>query len=145
MLFRSLAQGRCRHKVKLRARSSECCESRAIARASSAYCRVWTRSRSPADSRKSNPGNVRIAGKNEAAGAADAGLCQPQIDCARSKLSRFKVCPVSENHYSIESQTGFGAIPVYELVNGMTIPSLSIGIGEAVEDCSFSELKVRQT
>src|SRR5665213_1155729 len=49
----SLAQGRCRHKVKLRARSSECCESRAIARASSAYCRAWTRSRSPADSRKS--------------------------------------------------------------------------------------------
>src|ERR1700692_1445869 len=41
-------------------------------------------------------------------------------------------------------QTGFRAIPVNELVDGMTIPALGAGTGQAVQDRSVGMFKIGQ-
>ena len=38
--------------------------------------------------------------------------------------------------------TGFGAIPINELVDGMTIPALGIDTGQAVQDRSLGMFKI---
>ena len=38
--------------------------------------------------------------------------------------------------------TGFGAIPINELVDGMTIPALGVGTGQAIQDCGLGMFKI---
>jgi hypothetical protein len=53
--------------------------------------------------------------------------------------------PVPGDHGLVESQSRFGAVPVHEFVDGMSVAALSIRAGKTVEDSGFGRLQVRQS
>ena len=59
---------------------------------------------------------------------------ESSVDCSGRELPVFKVNPVSCNDSLVEGQSRFGAIPVDELIDGVSIPSLRLGRREAVKD-----------
>jgi hypothetical protein len=51
---------------------------------------------------------------------------------------------IAQHHYSVESQARFRTIPVNELIDGVTITSLGVQAGEAIQDCGFDVFEVWQ-
>src|SRR5579859_3009410 len=52
--------------------------------------------------------------------------------------------PITQDHEPVEGQAWFRAIPVNELIDGVTISPLRILRSEAVQDCGFGVFKVGQ-
>jgi hypothetical protein len=52
--------------------------------------------------------------------------------------------PIAQHHNSVESQARFRTIPVNELIDGVTITSLGVQAGEAIQDCGFGMFEVWQ-
>jgi hypothetical protein len=69
---------------------------------------------------------------------------KPEVDRAGGQLPALQVVPVSENHDPIKRETRFGAIPVHELVDCMSIATLCVGTAQAVENCRLRKLEIRQ-
>jgi len=60
-----------------------------------------------------------------------------------SEQASFKIAAIAENHRSVQGQARFRAIPIDELVNGMTISALTVDAGQTVQYCRFREFKIR--
>src|SRR3984893_3470927 len=77
-------------------------------------------------------------------------VCKPahgtetEIDGARRKLTGFEMRPIAQHYNSVESQARFRTIPVNEFIDGVTITSLGVQAGEAIQDCGFGVLEVWQ-
>src|SRR3981189_2578222 len=67
---------------------------------------------------------------------------QAQVDSSWSQLQGFQIVPVPYDHDPIECQTVLRAIPINELVDGMTIPALGVGTGQAIQDCCLGMFKI---
>jgi len=52
--------------------------------------------------------------------------------------------PIAQHYDSVESQARFRTIPVNEFIDGVTITSLGVQAGEAIQDCRFGVLEVWQ-
>jgi hypothetical protein len=78
-----------------------------------------------------NPANAgrQVGAEKSAVGrfvCESAHITKTQIDCARCELTGFEMRTIAQNHYPVERQARFRAIPVNELLNGMTIAPLCI-------------------
>jgi hypothetical protein len=51
---------------------------------------------------------------------------------------------VPKDHSFAERQPGLRTIPIYEFVDRVPVPALSIGTGKAVEDSGLRDFEVRQ-
>src|SRR6266567_4969479 len=67
-----------------------------------------------------------------------AHSAQAEVDRARSELPRFKVVAISQDHDSIECQTGFIAIPVHKLVDCVAVPRCASGLVRLLRTAAFA-------
>jgi hypothetical protein len=51
---------------------------------------------------------------------------------------------ITQDHDPAKGQARFRAIPVNELIDGVTITPLRVQAGEAIQDCGFGVLEVWQ-
>jgi len=63
-----------------------------------------------------------------------------QIDCARCEFTGFEMRPIAQDHYPVERQARFRAIPVNEFIDRVTITSLGVRTCETVQDRGFCML-----
>jgi hypothetical protein len=55
------------------------------------------------------------------------------------------MAPIPQHYDPVKRQTGFRAIPVNKLVDGMTVPAPGIGAGRAIQDCDLRMFKFGET
>jgi len=70
--------------------------------------------------------------------------CKAKVDSGRRVLLLLEVDSVACDYGLVECETGFGAVPVDELANGVVIRSLRTAGREAVEDGGFRLFEIRQ-
>jgi len=59
---------------------------------------------------------------------------QPQIDCAWSEMASFEMNPITENNSPAESQPWFRTVPFPKFINRVSIATLSVSRGQAVQN-----------
>ena len=75
--------------------------------------------------------------------SANAG-CQVRTKQTAVELTGFEMRPIAQDDYSVERQARFRTIPVNEFIDGVTITSLGVRTGEAVQDRGFCMLEIGQ-
>jgi hypothetical protein len=59
---------------------------------------------------------------------------EPEVDRAGRQMSRFKMHSIANDNRLVECESWLGAIPIHELVDGMSIAPLRIGTRQTGEN-----------
>ena len=70
--------------------------------------------------------------------------CQLLVDGVGGQMTRFQVHAIAHNDDAVESQPRLGAVPGDELVNGVLVDSARSWRAEAIENCRFAMIQIRQ-
>jgi hypothetical protein len=70
--------------------------------------------------------------------------CKLLVYGVGGQMPRFQIHAVAHDHDAVQGQTGFGAVPGDELVDGVLVHSTRSWRAEAVENCGFTMIQVRQ-
>src|SRR5437868_2176184 len=73
-----------------------------------------------------------------------ANSCQLLVDRIRCQPARFQIHAVAHDHDTVESQSGFGAIPGDELIDGKLVDSTRTGRSEAIKHRHFGMVEIGQ-
>jgi hypothetical protein len=58
-------------------------------------------------------------------------------------MAGFEMNPVTQDNSSAEREPGFGAVPLHEFINGVSVSSLGISGGQAVQNGGFCLIQIR--
>lgn len=70
---------------------------------------------------------------------------ESSIDGPGGKLPGFKMNTVSGDHRLVERESRFGTVPMYELIDCLSIPSLRLGRTKTVKDGRSAVIQVRKS
>jgi hypothetical protein len=71
--------------------------------------------------------------------------CKLLVDGVCRQTTGFEEHAVANDHDAIEGQPGLGAVPGDELIDGVLVNAARGWKAEAIEDCQFAMIQIRQT